>query len=413
MKIKIKQPHDKQRFILDNSGRFNAIRSGRRFGKTTLAQYLIADMVIHIPGSSVAYYAPTTKDMDAFWSDTKNLFFEMTTSKRDQVHQLLFAGGSSLDLWSLDNPDSSRGRAYDRIIIDEAEKVKKLRYAWEYTIRPTLIDREGDAWMFSTGKGQRTYFNRLFSDPEWTTFEFSSLDNPYLPEAELQRLKQLPSHVYAQEVMGKAVDLTDKRWLFAFDYNKHVSDEVQLSADKFLYLCFDFNVDPFICLFRQHWVDDRGIRHINFVDEIAISGGASAKDMVERIRAKAAHHITNKMVRITGDPTENKRNLIDTRNAYQIICDGLAMTWKYVDLPKISRNEDNRVLTNAIFEGMDIKISTTCEQLIYDCEFVQADNYGQKIKASRTNLAQRADALDAMSYSFDAWDWDFLRILTA
>ena len=67
-----------------------------------------------------------------------------------------------MDFWSLDDPDSGRGRKYKRAIIDEAEKAKKFGEAWQGTILPTLLDLGGDAWILSTPKFGQTYFKQLF-----------------------------------------------------------------------------------------------------------------------------------------------------------------------------------------------------------------------------------------------------------
>ena len=51
--------------------------------------------------------------------------------KNEQQHRLVLVTGGVLEMWSLDEPDAARGRAYARIVIDEAASVRKLLYAWQ------------------------------------------------------------------------------------------------------------------------------------------------------------------------------------------------------------------------------------------------------------------------------------------
>jgi hypothetical protein len=412
MIVEVNAPlHEKQQYIIDNRKRFNTLRCGRRFGKSTLGRYLcIESAILQDRPTRTGFFAPTYRDLNNTFIDLQKSLAGLIERKDEQQKIIYLANNSVIDFWSTDNPDTSRGNAYHRVILDEAEKMPKLEQTWLYTVRPTLADYRGDGYLLSTGKGTQTYFNQLTrkNEPDWAHFEFPTHANPHIPLEELEELKKLPSHVYAQEILGKAVDIAEKRWLYAFNYSKHVNSDAALNPDLFLYLCFDFNVDPFVCILRQHYTNSIGIKCIRFVGEIAIPSGASLTDMCNRIQSAAPINVKNKTIRITGDPTENKRNLIDIRNSYQIICDNLGLTWKYIDLPKITNNQKNRILCNSIFENMDILINPSCEQLIYDCEFVQADNYGNKKKVNRNDPSQRADAMDAMSYSFDAYDWDFL-----
>ena len=61
-------------------------------------------------------------------------------------------GGGVIEMWSLDSPDSGRGRAYGAVVIDEAAMIPNLEQAWQ-AIRPMLTDLQGEAYFLSTPKG--------------------------------------------------------------------------------------------------------------------------------------------------------------------------------------------------------------------------------------------------------------------
>ena len=56
--------------------------------------------------------------------------------------------GGIIDMWSLDDGNSGRGRKYKRVVIDECEKAPKLEIAWQGVIRATLTDYIGDCWFY-------------------------------------------------------------------------------------------------------------------------------------------------------------------------------------------------------------------------------------------------------------------------
>jgi hypothetical protein len=51
--IKLKKLHSKQQHILETKKRFNVLKCGRRFGKTTMAEELVIDPALD--GFPVAY----------------------------------------------------------------------------------------------------------------------------------------------------------------------------------------------------------------------------------------------------------------------------------------------------------------------------------------------------------------------
>jgi hypothetical protein len=113
-------------------------------------------------------------------------------------------------MWSLDNPDTARGRAYARVVIDEAAAVPHLATAWEAVLQPTLIDYSGDAWFLSTPRGHN-YFYTLWQrgmsgEPEWFSWRMPTATNPHIPAEEIARAERtLPARVFAQEYRAEFI----------------------------------------------------------------------------------------------------------------------------------------------------------------------------------------------------------------
>ena len=153
--------HSAQEEIDRNLARFNVIDCGRRFGKSLYClQRKSAETLMR--GLPVGWFAPTYKDLAPIWRDAKTMLRDVTPKSgvSEQEKRIELSNGAALEFWSLENPDSGRGRKYGRAIIDEAAKVAKLEHAWNETIRPTLTDYRGDAFFPSTPKG-RNYFWKL------------------------------------------------------------------------------------------------------------------------------------------------------------------------------------------------------------------------------------------------------------
>jgi hypothetical protein len=100
-------------------------------------------------------------------------------------------GGGVVEMWSLDSPDSGRGRAYAVVVVEECALVPDLNQAWSQTIRPMLTDYRGHAWFLSTPKGMN-YFKSLFDrgqDPErkdCASWQMPTEGNPRIDSDEIE-----------------------------------------------------------------------------------------------------------------------------------------------------------------------------------------------------------------------------------
>jgi hypothetical protein len=172
--------------------RFMALRSGRRFGKTALAQTLAAQIAIQ--GGEVGWFAPEHKHMAEVYADLKITLAPLLDSSSKSPASIRLATGGHIDWWSMGNPLSARGRRYQLVVIDEAAFAKdgdnrsddSAAAMWEKVILPTLYDYAGKALVCSNsaGKNPDNFFYRLCTDPSYGFFEYhaTTMDNPLLPK---------------------------------------------------------------------------------------------------------------------------------------------------------------------------------------------------------------------------------------
>jgi hypothetical protein len=212
--------------------RFKALRCGRRFGKTALAQHWISQGLVQ--GFECAWLAPQHMTWSEVYSELAEKLLPIldTSSKSGAVIRTITGG--RLDFWTGENPIAGRGRRYRRIVIDEAAFAKdgdirtdaSMMTIWDKAIKPTLYDYGGEVLVCSNsaGKNADNFFYNICTDPKHGFHEFhaTTLDNPLLPkrmqnesiEAWLERRDQFRADlirdndplVYAQEYSAEFVD---------------------------------------------------------------------------------------------------------------------------------------------------------------------------------------------------------------
>ena len=208
IRIRRGKPHAAQLPIIKDARRFNVLVCGRRFGKTRLGIYMLAQKELY--SLPCAWFAPTYKDILEVWREINTTLKPIITRSSIQERRVELAGGGTIEFWSLDNEDAGRGRKYKRVIIDEAAKAPYLQAAWEQAIRPTLTDYKGDAYFLSTPKG-RNYFWRLYQRAleggEWQAWHYPTVANPYIDASEVLAAKQdLPEAIYKQEYLAEFIE---------------------------------------------------------------------------------------------------------------------------------------------------------------------------------------------------------------
>ena len=185
---------------------------GRRAGKTEEAKALCVDpAVLRYP---VAYYAPTYKDMLEVWRSMVMVLEPVTLRVSTADRRIENVAGGVLEFWSPGSGNAGRGRKYKRVIFDECAFIPGLLDMWNFVVRPTLIDYQGDAWFFSTPKGRGGFWQlwqqgQDATQEEWVSWQMSSTVNPHVPADEIAAMASaLPELVYRQEILAEFIDDT-------------------------------------------------------------------------------------------------------------------------------------------------------------------------------------------------------------
>jgi hypothetical protein len=210
--IRLPAPHAAQQQMLDESARINVACCGRRFGKTLFG----IDLLVARPpfssahGYPVGWFAPTYKYLIEVWKEAKRVLRPLTSAVSVQDKRIELINGGVMEFWTMDGDDPARGRKYGRVVIDEAAMVRDLRAKWDESIRPTLTDFRGEAWLFSTPKG-RNDFSRFYDDagvrPGWARWQIPTSANPFIDPEEIEQARRdLPELVFRQEYLAEFVD---------------------------------------------------------------------------------------------------------------------------------------------------------------------------------------------------------------
>jgi phage terminase large subunit-like protein len=122
--------------------------------------------------------------------------------------RLELLNGGTIEFFSLEKPDSIRGKNFKRFIVNEAGFASNLLEIRNYVITPTLIDLQGDEYYAGTPKGYNGFYS-LYNQTgaDWANWQMSSYSNPHIPAVELDSLKALmPERAFQQEILAQFLE---------------------------------------------------------------------------------------------------------------------------------------------------------------------------------------------------------------
>jgi hypothetical protein len=204
--------HSGQVRIYRERDRFNAVRCGRRFGKTKLMTAIASNGAAK--SKKIGIFTPEHKQLLEPFDEILEILTPIKKRSSKTDGEIRTATGGLVDFWHVnDNPLAGRGREYDWVLVDEAAFAKngQMRQIWERAIKPTLLTRRGGAWVFSTPHGidEENFFWSVCNDPKlgFTQHHAPTSANPYVPADELVREKDI-NHplVWQQEFEAEFVD---------------------------------------------------------------------------------------------------------------------------------------------------------------------------------------------------------------
>lgn len=207
--------HAAQERVLRERKRYNVVACGRRWGKTKMGGSLALQAALN--GLPVGWFAPSYKTLqDALDEILGRVKPAGSWAHYDSQNKKLNLGsGGSIEFWTT-NPDKAgdkesdvaRGRKYKRLVYDEPAHARRFKADWTKALRPTLVDYRGDAWFFSTPRGQN-YFYELFrrgqdGTKDWQSWSMPTSENPHVAPEEIAAAKEdLPADAFQQEFLAE------------------------------------------------------------------------------------------------------------------------------------------------------------------------------------------------------------------
>ena len=194
--------HPAQLQIFNSKKRFKIVAAGRRFGKSYLSAWLLLINAIQSESKDVFYVGPTFQQAkDIMWAMLKDLGKDLIAQAHENTAVLTLINGRKIYLKGSDRPDTLRGVGLAYVVLDEYASMKPQ--VWEQIIRPTLSDVQGGALFIGTPAGKNHFYELYkdaFDDDDWDAFQFTSTDNPFIPDSEIKAAsKTMSSMSFRQE----------------------------------------------------------------------------------------------------------------------------------------------------------------------------------------------------------------------
>lgn len=206
--------HPAQRRVFDDPARFKVVVAGRRFGKSYLA--LVTALVNaldprNVQKMPVFIIAPTYPSARViYWKRLLDLAAPLIVNSNVNLGVVELVNGVEIHIKGADRPDSLRGVGLWYAVLDEYADQKDE--VWEIIVQPALSDATlyggGHALIIGTPKGRDRFFTlaeqaRVNETGEWALHQFTSADNPFIPQSEIDKaLKRMSSAAFRQEYLA-------------------------------------------------------------------------------------------------------------------------------------------------------------------------------------------------------------------
>lgn len=198
--------HKNQGIVYQSKARFKVLIAGRRFGKTIVAIITLLLEALLKPKSYLWYVAPTYRQAKMIsWRLLKDIMPKSEINKVNESElSVTLNNGSVIELKGSDNEDALRGAGLDGIVIDEFASIYNNWSVWNEVLRPALTDKKGWGFFIGTPKGKDALYELFIKgqgrDPDWESFTFKTLDNPYIDPKEVEEAKRnTPERYFRQE----------------------------------------------------------------------------------------------------------------------------------------------------------------------------------------------------------------------
>ena len=196
-----------QQEVYNNPARFKVVAAGRRCGKSYLAAWTLLINALQSNRGWTIYVAPTQNQArQILWRQLLEIAHPVIKKSHINNLDIELINGQTIGLRGSDRPDTMRGLSLNYVVLDEYADMKPE--VFEEILRPALSDLEGPALFIGTPKGRNHFYDlykygELADDSEWSSFHFTSYDNPFLKKEEINAAKRsMSSYAFRQEFMA-------------------------------------------------------------------------------------------------------------------------------------------------------------------------------------------------------------------
>ena len=380
--------HSEQARLWASLARFNLVPAGRRSGKTEIVgkRKLVFRSLApaHLGGSPYPdpkYFVSAPTHLQAkriYWADLKLMYQSMEraydtkliydVSESELV--ITLATNAQVHCMGLDKPERIEGPPWDGGILDEYGNMKES--VWTNHVRPALSDRNGWCDFIGVPEGRNHYYKtnkKALAEaakaqaagriPIWDSFHWISAD--ILPAEEIAQAKEdLDELSYLQEYEASFISFQGRAY-YNFLESTHGSKVLKYTEEDPLILCFDFNVEPGVCVAVQEQLlpPPSGVWGSGVIGEVHIPRDSNTEKVCNKIIEQYGNH--KGYVICYGDATGENRHTSQTRGTdWDIIENKLRPSFEHrlrFDIPRQNPRERDRVNSiNSRVLSMDGKI---------------------------------------------------------
>ena len=373
----------KRKEVLLHPAKRKVLVAGRRFGKSYLS--IIWMLTRKIKENERRWLiCPTYRQgRHTSWKVLRAIFRNYDAQLNESELLVRLPNGAEIAIKGAEQENNLRGAGLDMVCMEEYSYIKP--HVWEEIIYPMLTTTNGDALFIGTPNGYDhlydAYLKGQGNDPEWKSWQYTTLDGGFVPEEEIKKAKSMMDERAFKTEFLASFETTGNRAAYNFDRSIHVKKAEQISSN--IFWSMDFNILGSVCLACEY-TDGT----VHFFDEIRLPN--SNTQMMANEMKKVAPYIP-----VYPDATGSARSTTSNRSDHQILRDnGFRVISKKANPSVIDRlNALNRMLKDANGK-VRMTIDPKCTNLIKDLEQTQRTNDGRIDKRDE----KRSHFLDACSY---------------
>lgn len=220
--------HEAQMKVFTDTTRFRVVAAGRRFGKTRLA---ISEAVCaaldprNDQKKPVFIVAPVaTQAKTLYWQPLIDAFGPLVKGVNVNEGMIHLQNGVLVRVTGSDRPETLLGVGLYFVVIDEYADIKPM--VWDTILRPTLSDVRGRAMFIGSPRGRNHFYDQFrrgggdgaTAEPDWKSFHFTTLDNPFIPKDEIEAARRdMSSATFRREYLASfevgGTDIFKEEWI--------------------------------------------------------------------------------------------------------------------------------------------------------------------------------------------------------